>query len=94
MAYSASDHQKFTVRMQKFMQNMNALRAEGKAIEEIYVNETGSGGDVDFIDTEIATKQEHIDGIVYIMAVEAFNENMAVATLDRTQQMTPFLHVS
>ena len=29
--------------------------------------ETTSGGDVDFVDTANATKQEHIDGIVFMI---------------------------
>jgi len=91
MAYSANDHQRFSVRMQKFMMNMNALRNEANALNEIYVNETSSGADAEFVATDIATKQEHIDGILYALSFTAFNENDTVATVDRTQWMTPFL---
>lgn len=93
MAYSADDHTVFSRRMQRFFSRVQALRDEAAKLSEIYTNETMSGADPEFVDTPIATKVEHIAGITYMSAFEAFHENAAVSTLDRTQTVTPFVQI-
>ena len=90
MSYSAAKHQRFSERMQQWMKTFQAQRDELARIDEIYTNETASGGDAAFTDTDIATEQEHIDGIVMMRALKDFVENSAVATADRTQSISPF----
>ena len=91
MAYSSANHERFSERVQKFMVIVQGLRDEGEAIDQVYVNETASGSDSEFVDTPIATKQEHIDAIVFYRVFKDFVEGGAVATLDRRANITPFL---
>ncbi len=60
-------------------------------LQGIYLNETASGIDANFVGTDNATKQEHIDMIVFMEAHKNFIEGGDVPTLDRRPNMTPFL---
>lgn len=90
MAYSASKHEVFSKRMEHWMNTYQSLRDELAKIDEIYTNETSSGGDAAFTDTDVATEQEHIDGIVFMRALVDFTEGNAVSTLDRRPNITAF----
>jgi len=91
MAYTAQNHQHFSERCRRFFLRFQSLREEAGKLDEIYTNETLSGSDPDFDDTSIATKQEHIDAIVFMRAMKDFVENGSVSQLDRTQTITPFV---
>jgi len=93
MAYSADDHNRFSRRVQKFMLRIQALRDEAAKLREIYSNETASGSDPNFSDTEIALEAEHVNAILYMQSFEDFNQNAAVATVNRTLWITPFIQI-
>ncbi len=59
-------------------------------MDEIYTNETASGVDAAFVDMDIATAQEHVDGIVFMRDLVDFIEGNAVATLDRRSNISAF----
>ena len=90
MAYTAGDHERFSRRMQRFMLRLQSLRDEAAKLVEIYSNETSYGAHAEFVSNDIATKQEHIDGIVLMQALALFVENGTAPQLDRTQTITPF----
>lgn len=90
MAYDSNKHAIFSDRMKAWFDSFQNLRDELIRLDEIYINETTSGADVAFVDTGNATKQEHIDGIVLMRAMKDFVEGGAVATLDRTSNVTAF----
>ncbi len=90
MAYSAEKHAVFSDRMKNWMNSFQNLRDELARLEEIYTNETTSGDDVDFVDTANASKQEHIDGIVFMQGLVDFVEGGVVPTLDRRSNITAF----
>ena len=92
MAYSADKHQVFSQRMEHFFKTFQVLRDEMTKLDEIYTNETASGADADFDDTLIATKQEHIDGIVFMRALADFCDGTAeVSQTDRRSNITAFV---
>ena len=93
MSYSPSDHQAFSKRVQNFILRVQSLREEAAVLEAIYVNETASGANANFIDTSIALAAEHIDAILWMQSFAAFNENGSVDTVDRSQWITPFVQV-
>ena len=93
MSYSADDHKAFSRRMQKLMLRIQAIRDEAKKLVEIYFNESAYGAAPEFVDTAIASKQEHIDAVVYCGQFADFHEDEAVVTADRTQVITPFVQV-
>ena len=90
MAYTAKKHGVFSHRMENWFGSVQALRDEIAKLDEIYTNETASGTDESFVDTVIATKQEHIDGIVFGRAFVDFVENGVVPQLNRTSNITAF----
>jgi hypothetical protein len=90
MAYSAAKHSIFSSRMKNWFDSFQNLRDELARMDAIYVNETSSGADSDFVDNSTATKQEHIDGIVFMRALVDFTEGNAVSTLDREANITAF----
>jgi len=90
MAYSADKHAVFSGRMRNWFLAFQGLRDELLRLDEIYVNETASGEAAEFVDTDIATKQEHVDGIVFLRAIKDFTEGTAVATLDRRSNISAF----
>jgi hypothetical protein len=93
MSFDADNMTMFSRRMQNLFLRIQAVRDEAAKLVEIYVNETTSGADSEFTDTPIASKQEHIDGVTYLLDVAKFHDNEAVTTTDRTQLLTPFLQV-
>lgn len=90
MAYSQAKHNVFTDRVQDWMGSFQNLRDEASRIDEIYTNETSSGADAAFVTTSNATKQEHIDAIVFMRAFVDFTEGGVVSTLDRRSNITAF----
>ncbi len=90
MAYSAPKHRVFSQRMKAWFEALQNLRDEAVRLDEIYTNETASGSDAAFQATNVATKQEHIDGIVFLRAFKDFIENGAVSRADRVPNITPF----
>lgn len=90
MAYSAEKHSVFSGRMKNWFNSFQNLRDELSRLDEIYLNETVSGADVAFIDTDNATKQEHIDGISLMRDLVDFVEGGAVTTLDRRPNISAF----
>ncbi len=75
MSYSAAKHEVLSDRIKNSMVSFyDVVNREMETIDDVYINETDSGGDVDFTDTENATKQEHVDAIV---AMRAFQTTLA-----------------
>lgn len=91
MAYTAANHEAFVERVQKQMVTFQGLLEETETIDQIYINETASGGDPDFVDHSIATSAEVIDTVVFMRAYRDFITGNAVATLDRRPNISPFL---
>ena len=92
MAYDADKHGHFSRRMQHWFKTFQVLRDELTKLDEIYTNETSSGSDAAFVTTGIATKQEHIDGIVFMRALDDFNDgSAAVSQTDRRSNITAFV---
>ena len=91
MAYDANKHDVFSQRMKNWFEQFQNLREEAERLDAIYTQETASGGDSEFKDTARATKQEHIDGIVFMRAFKDFVENGAVSRADRVPNITPFI---
>ncbi len=91
MAYSAPKHDVFSDRMKAFFGSIQNLLEEGERIDQIYLNETASGADADFTDTDNATEAEHVAGIVFFRAYRDFIVGNAVATLDRRPNISPFI---
>ena len=94
MAYTASDHQAFSKRVQNFMMRVQSLREEAAVLNSIYGNESANGANENFVDTSIALATEHVDAILWMQSFTAFNENGTVATVDRSQWITPFIQVT
>ena len=90
MAYSLEKHSVFSDRMKNWMNSFQNLRDELARMDEIYINETVSGADADFVDTSNATKKEHIAGIVFMRDLVDFTEGNAVSTLDRRSNISAF----
>ncbi|KKN09817.1 hypothetical protein LCGC14_1042900 [marine sediment metagenome] len=90
MAYSAEKHAVFSDREKNWFNQFQNLRDEAGRLDEIYTNETTSGADADFVDTPNASKQEHIDGIVFMRRLVDFVEGGVVPTLDRRSNITAF----
>ncbi len=91
MAYTVSNHQAYSRRMQKFMMNFQALREEAARLVAIYQNEALSGAAEAWDDTDIATAAEHVDGVVLCTDINKLLTNQAVDTNDRQQWITPFI---
>lgn len=91
MAYSAPKHAVFSDRMKNWFNSVQNSRDEGARLLEIYAHETASGTHVDFVDTSNATKQEHMDGIVFMEAFVNFVEGGDITKLDRTSNITAFV---
>lgn len=77
------------------MRELDNLYAEAGKIDDIYLNEAGSGSDPAFGDTEVATEAEHVDAIIVMRRLRdalAFDgQSSAVASEDQTARFTPFL---
>lgn len=93
MAYTAADHQVFSARCRNLMLSMQGAREEAARLLAIYTNESVSGSDPDFDDTDIATKSEHQDVMTFVSDFDKFWTNQAVAALDRQTWITPFIQV-
>lgn len=70
--YNASKHAVFSQRVEAWMKQAQELRDEASRLNLIYTSEAASGADSAFVDTAIATKQEHIDGIVFMRTFRDF----------------------
>lgn len=91
MSYEPKDMNVFNARCKSFMASMQNLCEEAAALEAIYTNETASGADPNWVDTNGITKAEHVDAILLFQDLQKFVGNQVVATQDRQQWMTPFL---
>lgn len=89
--YDKNKHAVFSARMANWFRQLQNLREEAARLDAIYVHETSSGGDAAFVTTENATKQEHIDGIVFMRAFVALIDGGSVSQVDRISNITPFL---
>ena len=90
MAYTAANHETFSRRTKNWMLSLQNLREEASRLDAIYTNETVSGTDPDWGDSQIATEAEHIDAITLFRDLKLFLENGAVTTNDRQMWITPF----
>lgn len=90
MAYTAAKHEVFSRRYRNFMSSLQGLREEAARLLAIYTNEAVSGAVETFTDTDIATKNEHINVMICCGDLKKFWENAAVGTLDRQVWITPF----
>lgn len=93
MTYTANDHQVFSRRCRNLCASLQNTREEAERLLAIYTNESLSGADADFTDTDIALEAEHVDVMVLCGDIKKFFENEAVGTNDRQQWLTPFLQV-
>ena len=72
MSYSPQNHDVFSDRIKAAMVAISdVIDRETEVLDDIYINETVSGTDPNFIDTENGTAQEHTDAIVAFRAFQA-----------------------
>ncbi len=91
MVYAANKHNVFSDRMMNWFKTFQSLRDELERLDEIYIHETAYGADSAFDDTTNATKQEHIDGVVFLLALRDFVEGGVVPQIDRRPNITVFI---
>ncbi len=91
MSFTEKDMHSFSQRCKAFMASLQNLRQEGAKLEAIYTNETGSGSDPEWTDTNGIAEAEHVDAILMFQDLKKLCENLSVATLDRQQWITPFI---
>lgn len=91
MAFSASKMATFSRRCQNLMLALQSIRDEGARLDAIYTNETASGTDGSWDDTEIATASEHVDVITLVRDLDDFLTNQSVSAADRQATITPFI---
>jgi hypothetical protein len=91
MSYTADDHVTFTRREQAWFLQLQKLRELAAKLIAIYTEETASGANPNFVTTGIASKQEYIDGIVFMGHFKNLIENGVVDQADRVPNITPFL---
>ena len=73
MAYSAAQNQVFHERMQRLIAALYEVAFdEGDRLDDIYTNETASGLEDAWVDTDIATASECVEGIVLIRALQTW----------------------
>ena len=71
MAYDANKHAVFSDRVKAAMVACHdVINREMETLDDIYINETGSGSDAAFADTDNATEAEHVDAIVAMRAMQ------------------------
>ena len=71
MAYDANKHQVFSDRVKAAMRTVHdTINREMETLDDIYINETASGADAAFTDTDNATEQEHVDAITTMRAFQ------------------------
>ena len=72
MSYSPQNHDVFSDRIKAAMVAVSdVIDREMEVLDDIYVNETDSGNDPNFVDTANGTAQEHTDAIVAFRAFQA-----------------------
>lgn len=91
MSFTAQNMNVFNARCKSFMASAQNLRQEAAKLVAIYTNETVSGADPEWVETNGITTDEHVDAILFFQDFKKFCENQAVTTQDRQQWMTPFL---
>jgi hypothetical protein len=92
MAYDSNKHSNFSDRMTNWMRQLWQMKQEAESLTAIYQQESNYGADAAFTDTENATKQEHIDAIVFQESFKAvIDGSAAISQTDRTSNVTPFL---
>ena len=93
MSFNVRDHRTYSRRTQKLVLRIQAIRDEAKKLLDIFVHEAAEGTDPQFVDTPIASAQEHIDAMEYLEDFARFHANGEVATKDRVPLLTPFSQV-
>lgn len=69
--YNAAKHAVFGERVKAAITALHdVVNREMETLDDIYTNEAEGGTHADFVDTGIATKQEHIDAIVMMRAFQ------------------------
>lgn len=91
MAYDASKHKLFAAQMTNWFRTLQTLRTEAVRLDDIYVQEGESGGNAAFLATDEVTKQELIDGIVFMRTFKNLCEGGVVSDTNRVSNITPFL---
>lgn len=85
MSYNAAKHEVFSQRVQNAMVILHdVINREMETLDDIYNNETASGTDAAFTDTDIATEAEHVEAIT---AIRAFQTTLAA----QLSNITPWL---
>ena len=90
MSFNANKMDIFSRRIRNLALALQDIREEGARLDAIYTNETVSGTDAAYDDTEIATASEHTDIINLIRDLEDFFTNQAVSQADRQTNLSPF----
>lgn len=91
MSYTEQNMNTFNARCKSIMASLQNVRQEAAKLVAIYTNETASGADPEWVETNGITTDEHVDAILLFQDLEKFLDNQVVATQDRQQWMTPFL---
>ena len=91
MAYDSKHHASFSGRVKDLMRGLKNIQEIVDRLDTIYINETASGIDPAFVDTDDGTEQEFIDAIVTMRDFEKFLTGQAVTPTDHTSRISPFL---
>lgn len=95
MAFDQQKMQAFSERTRNFMTNLEAAYIEAGRLDDIYVNEAGSGSDPAWSDTDIATAAEHVDAILVMRRLRdalAFDgQSNNITSEDQTARFTPWM---
>lgn len=95
MAYDANKHAAFSDRCRDWVRNMKQAYVEAGDLDDIYINESSSGGDAAFTDTDNATEAEHVDAIILMRRLRDClamdGQSSAIASEDQTARITPWL---
>ena len=95
MAYDQAKHNVFAERMRNWVRELKQLYAEAGDMDDIYLNEGESGNHAAFVDHDIATEAELVDGIILMrrlrdaLALDGQSNNLT--SEDQTARITPFL---
>ncbi|MDA1055013.1 MAG: hypothetical protein O3C40_31715 [Planctomycetota bacterium] len=90
MSYDANNHAVYSERTKNWCKAAQNLIEEAKRLDAIYVNETASGADPEFVANGNGTTAEHQDVVTMWRAYIDYIEGSAVATLDRRPVLSPF----
>lgn len=98
MAFGINNKAVFALRCQNFVTNLQGAYEEAGKINDIYVNEAGSGADSVWVDNDnspIATNAELTEAINLMLRLRDClaldGQTAAIASEDQTSRLTPFL---